>query len=349
MPHFRAPGSSVIAEVKRRSPSKGDLADDPRPRRAGRRRTPPAEPPRSACSPRSAASAAASPTCAPCALPSTTPLLRKDFMVTDVPAAGGTRGRRRPGAADRGRARRRPAAPPARPCPRARPDGARRGARRGRGRARRGPRRRADRRQRPQPEDPRGRPGRLRAGWPRSCPTTASWSPSRAISGPDDVARYAELGARVVLVGEALVRGRRPARRRRRDDRTHRPASTRMTTTEQPPPRSPRRCPSGRRPGTPTSRAGSGARDRLGRPVHARGAGRRARRARPTPGSDAMADPAFVGEFDDDPARVRRPAEPALRRRSGSPSRSAAGCCSSARTSTTPAPTRSATCSARRC
>ena len=27
MPHFRAPGSSVIAEVKRRRPSKGDLAD----------------------------------------------------------------------------------------------------------------------------------------------------------------------------------------------------------------------------------------------------------------------------------------------------------------------------------
>src|SRR5207342_1712812 len=27
MPHFRAAGSSVIAEVKRRSPSKGDLAD----------------------------------------------------------------------------------------------------------------------------------------------------------------------------------------------------------------------------------------------------------------------------------------------------------------------------------
>ena len=31
MPHFRAPGSSVIAEVKRRSPSKGDLADIPEP------------------------------------------------------------------------------------------------------------------------------------------------------------------------------------------------------------------------------------------------------------------------------------------------------------------------------
>jgi len=31
MPHFRAPGSSVIAEVKRRSPSKGPLADIPDP------------------------------------------------------------------------------------------------------------------------------------------------------------------------------------------------------------------------------------------------------------------------------------------------------------------------------
>ncbi len=31
MPHLRAPGSSVIAEVKRRSPSKGDLGDIPDP------------------------------------------------------------------------------------------------------------------------------------------------------------------------------------------------------------------------------------------------------------------------------------------------------------------------------
>ncbi len=31
MPHFRSPGASVIAEVKRRSPSKGDLAEIPDP------------------------------------------------------------------------------------------------------------------------------------------------------------------------------------------------------------------------------------------------------------------------------------------------------------------------------
>ena len=37
MPHFRAPGSSVIAEVKRRSPSKGDLADIPDPADLARR------------------------------------------------------------------------------------------------------------------------------------------------------------------------------------------------------------------------------------------------------------------------------------------------------------------------
>lgn len=37
MPHFRAPGSSVIAEVKRRSPSKGDLAAIPDPADLARR------------------------------------------------------------------------------------------------------------------------------------------------------------------------------------------------------------------------------------------------------------------------------------------------------------------------
>jgi indole-3-glycerol phosphate synthase len=37
MPAFRGPGSSVIAEVKRRSPSKGDLADIPDPAELARR------------------------------------------------------------------------------------------------------------------------------------------------------------------------------------------------------------------------------------------------------------------------------------------------------------------------
>ncbi len=37
MPHFRTPGSSVIAEVKRRSPSKGELADIPDPAELARR------------------------------------------------------------------------------------------------------------------------------------------------------------------------------------------------------------------------------------------------------------------------------------------------------------------------
>jgi indole-3-glycerol phosphate synthase len=37
MPHLRAPGSSVIAEVKRRSPSKGDLAEIPDPAVLARR------------------------------------------------------------------------------------------------------------------------------------------------------------------------------------------------------------------------------------------------------------------------------------------------------------------------
>ncbi|WP_432478701.1 indole-3-glycerol phosphate synthase TrpC [Nocardioides sp. GXQ0305] len=37
MPAFRAPGASVIAEVKRRSPSKGDLADIPDPAELARR------------------------------------------------------------------------------------------------------------------------------------------------------------------------------------------------------------------------------------------------------------------------------------------------------------------------
>ena len=94
------------------------------------------------------------------------PLLRKDFIVDELPARRGPRRRRRPGPADRRRPRRRHAAPPARRGPRAGADRAGRGARRGRDRAGRRAGRRADRRQRPQPQDPRRRPRRLRPAGP---------------------------------------------------------------------------------------------------------------------------------------------------------------------------------------
>ena len=64
---------------------------------------------------------------------------------------------------------------------------------------------------------------------------------------------------------------------------------------------------------------------------------------------DAWADPAFRAELDDAAARLRRPAVAAHRVPQPRRASSACGCCSSARTSTTPARTRSTTCSARRC
>ena len=64
---------------------------------------------------------------------------------------------------------------------------------------------------------------------------------------------------------------------------------------------------------------------------------------------EAMADAGVRRRVRAGAARLRRHPEPALPRRAALARPSAPGSCSSARTSTTPAPTRSATCSARRC
>ena len=208
MPHFRAPGSSVIAEVKRRSPSKGDLADIPDPavlaveyaaggaaaisvlteqRRFG-----------GSLDDLRAVRAAVD-----------IPVLRKDFIVTtyqlvEARAAGADLALLIVAALDDETLRRLH-------------DEARelgltvlvevhdeaeteRAVDAGR---------RADRRQRPQPEDPRGRRHDVR-------PTGAA-DPRRPGAGgrvghlgPTDVKRFVAEGAHVVLVGEALVKDGAP-------------------------------------------------------------------------------------------------------------------------------------------
>ena len=63
-PHFRGRRVQRDRRGQAAQPEQGRPRRHPRPGRAGRGRTPPAAPPRSACSPRSAGSAAASTTCA---------------------------------------------------------------------------------------------------------------------------------------------------------------------------------------------------------------------------------------------------------------------------------------------
>ena len=81
-PPCARPGVGVIAEVKRPSPSKGDLADDRRPGRAGHGLRRAAAPGRSACSPSGAGSAARWPTWTRSARRVDIPVLRKDFIVS---------------------------------------------------------------------------------------------------------------------------------------------------------------------------------------------------------------------------------------------------------------------------
>ena len=149
-------GPNVIAECKRRSPSRGILRRDYRPEAIA------------AAYQRNGAAAVSvltEPTFFDgsldhlCAVRAAVdiPVLRKDFIVSPYQLLeGGNRGRRR-GAADRGRSRRRRPRRAARPGDGAGSRGPRRGPRRGRARPRgagRGDRRR---REQPQPADPRRR------------------------------------------------------------------------------------------------------------------------------------------------------------------------------------------------
>ena len=71
----------------------------------------------------------------------------------------------------------------------------------------------ADRRERPQPQDPRGGPGHLRAAGPAASPTASSGSPSPASADRTTCSSTPSRAPHVVLVGETLVKGTTPAPR----------------------------------------------------------------------------------------------------------------------------------------
>ena len=264
-------------------PQQGRARRHRRPGRPGRSSTPPAAPPRSACSPSSAASAAAWTTCARSAPRSTMPVLRKDFIVTsyqllEARAAGADLALLIVAALDDDTLRRL--------LDEARELGLTALV---------------------EVHDEEEAERALEAG-AKLIGVNARNLRTLEVDG-DTFARLAPLipderreGRRVRRPRprrrQAVRRrgrprrpgrrgpgeGRRPAGRGRRDDRSrgmHRRARTdhdRTTPDEQ---RLVRRTRRGVR-----------------RPVHARGADRRARRARPSPGSEAMADPAFSAEFE---------------------------------------------------
>ena len=338
------PGVSVIAEVKRSSPSKGALADDRRPGRAGRRLRRPAAPRRSACSPSGAASAAASPTCARSAAAVDIPVLRKDFIVTsyqlwEARAAGADLVLLIVAALDQNalealhRAGRSIGLTPLvevhdeEEVDRALDAGATLIGVNARNL-----------------QDPRGRPGHLRPARPAD---PRRRRPGRRVRRPRPARRD-----RVRQAGRRRRPGRRdPGHRRRPPRRGRRPGRRRRApgpeaarlAPQEPAPACPHAAP------TRPTRAARRPLRPVRRPVHARGADGRRSTSSTAAWQEAMADPAFTGEFERLLREYAGVPEPAVRRRPGSPSSPAPGSCSSARTSTTPARTRSATCSARRC
>ena len=107
-PRFAAPGprATFIAEIKRRSPSRGrDPRRTSRPGEVGRADTPRPAPRRSPSSPSRTSSAATSRTSPRARAASGLPVLMKDFVVDAWQLVGGARGGRRRRAPHRGRAR----------------------------------------------------------------------------------------------------------------------------------------------------------------------------------------------------------------------------------------------------
>ena len=127
-----------------------------------------------------------------------------------LPAVGGPRLRRRPGAADRGRAGAERAGLADRAGRVDRPDPAGRGAHRGGARPRAGRRRQGHRRSTPATSTPWRSTARSSPGWRRKIPDGIIKIAESGVRGPHDLLAYARAGADAVLVGESLVTGKDP-------------------------------------------------------------------------------------------------------------------------------------------
>ena len=202
---------TVIAEIKRRSPSKGDAARRPRPGRAGARPTRAAARRASPCSPTRSSSAARSPICKPPGRRVGLPVLRKDFTVSgqdvcDARLMGADAVLLIAAALDADEL-----------IDAARPRRGRRTGRAGRGARRVGAGGGAARPARRWSASTSVTSSRSRStttgrrAWRRpSRPGWCGW-PSRACATPTDAARLAAAGYDAILVGESLVTADDPA------------------------------------------------------------------------------------------------------------------------------------------